>query len=104
MLLFVLLPERSTARKIWPSKPSGLIETNWGTIPPRFTRVLWSKVGLTFRFLALLERTHQIWPESAFTPPMKRLPVVSTSNVPQIGEFGMNTGSRQVTPPSVERV
>ena len=71
---------------------------------PRLTAVLWSKVGVTAPFFALVERTHQIWSVLRFTPPRKRLPFESTSSVPQAGELGMLIGFIQVTPPSVERL
>src|SRR5206468_9984461 len=37
------------------------------------------------------------------SPPTNRLPFVSTSRVPYIGEFGILIGACQVTPPLVER-
>src|SRR4029079_17904369 len=104
MLLFVLVPERSTARKTWPTNPSGLIGSAKTMSPPRFTLVLRSNVGTTLPFLAFVERTHQIPLVVKFTPPIKRLPRESTSNVPHAGEFGMLIGFIQVNPPSVDRV
>src|SRR5262245_8186755 len=103
-LSFVVVPERSTARKTCPTNPSGLIGSLNAMLPPRFTAVLRSKVGITPPFLALVERTHQIRLVVKFTPPTKRLPAESTSNVPQAGEFGMLIGSIQVNPPLVDRV
>jgi hypothetical protein len=38
--------------------------------PPRFTFVLRSKVGVAVESLALVERSHQIWPVPRLTPPM----------------------------------
>src|SRR5436190_12083320 len=104
MLLLVLVPERSTARKIWPTNPSGLIGSLTTMSPPRFTAVLWSKVGTTAPFFAFVERTHQIPPVFKFTPPMKTFPSESTSNVPHAGEFGILMGSIQVDPLLMDRV
>src|SRR4029434_6343157 len=104
MLLFALVPERSTVRKIWPTNPSGLIGSLKTMSPPRFTAVLRSKVGTTAPFFAFVERAHQIWPVVKFTPPIKRLPSESTSNVPHAGELGILMGSNQVDPPLVDRV
>src|SRR4051812_36356409 len=72
--------------------------------PPRFTAVLRSNVGTTPAFFAFVERTHQIALVVKFTPPMKRLPAESTSNVPHAGEFGISVGFIHVDPPSVDRV
>src|SRR4029453_15570254 len=99
MLLFVLVPERSTARKTWPTSPSGLIGSLKTISPPKLTPVLWSKVGTKGPFFALVERTHQIPPVFKFTPPINRLPSESTSNVPHAGEFGILMGSNQDDPP-----
>src|SRR5215470_13931700 len=104
MLLFVLVPERSTTRKTWPTNPSGLIGSLKTMSPPRFTAVLRSKVGTTAPFFAFVERTHQIPPVSRFTPPIKRFPAESTSSVPHAGEFGILMGSNQVAPPLMDRV
>src|SRR5215813_9735960 len=104
MLLFVIVPERSTARKTWPTNPSGLIDSPEAILPPRFTPLLWSKVGTTPPFFAVLERTHQIPPVVRFTPPIKRLPSESTSSVHHAGMFGMLIGFSHVNPPSVDRV
>src|SRR6476620_5042131 len=103
MLSLVLVPERSTARKTWPTNPSGLIGSAKTMSPPRFTAVLRSNVGTTPAFFAFVERTHQIPLVVKFTPPIKRLPTESTSNVPHAGEFGMLIGSNHVKPPSVDR-
>src|ERR1043166_4375580 len=102
MLLLVAVPERSTARKIWPASPP-LIALPKSMLPPRFTVVTWSKVGVTPPFWALLDRMHQN-ELSPLPAPMKRLPLVSTSNVPHFGEFGTLIGVIQVMPPSVERL
>src|SRR5438309_2913783 len=59
MLLFVAVPDRSTARKICPASPPGLIAAPNNRLPPRLTVVTWSKDGVTFGSFALLERTHQ---------------------------------------------
>src|SRR5215471_4521258 len=104
MLLFVLVPERSTARKTWPTNPSGFIGSPKTISPPRFTAVLWSNVGTTAPFFAFVDRTHQIRPVSRLTPPMKRLPFESTSNVPHLGVLGMLIGFIHVNPLFVERV
>src|SRR6266511_3800931 len=103
MLLFVGPPERSTARKICPASPPGLIAAPNNKLPPRLTVVTWSKVGVTFGFCALLERMHQkLLPSSP--PPMNKLPFEATSSVPQTGLLGILIGLCQVTPPSVERL
>src|SRR4030095_10410420 len=104
MLLFVLVPERSTVRKTWPTNPSGLIGSLTTMSPPRFTAVLRSKVGTTAAFFASVDRTHQIPLVSKFTPPIKTLPSESTSNVPHAGELGILMVSNQVDPPLVDRV
>src|SRR4030095_14977200 len=98
------MPERSTARKTCPTNPTGLIGSVKAMSPPRFTAVLRSNVGMTPPFFALVERTHQIRLVVKFTPPIKRLPAESTSNVPQAGEFGMLIGPIKVNPRSVDRV
>src|SRR3954468_12903421 len=103
-LSFVLVVDRSAARKTWPANPSGLIGSAKTMSPPRFTAVLRSNVGTTPPFFAFVERTHQISLVVKFTPPIKRLPAESTSNVPHAGEFGMLIGSIQLNPPSVDRV
>src|SRR5436190_811466 len=103
MLLLVAVPERSTARKIWPANPPGLIAAPNNTLPPRLTETFWSKVGVTFPFCALLDRTQKNeLPKSP--PPMKRLPLVSTSGVPHTGVLGILIGFIQVTPLSVDRL
>src|SRR5437764_4583817 len=103
MLLLVAVPERSTARKIWPANPPGLIAAPNNTLPPRLTETFWSKVGVTAGFCALLDRTQKNeLPKSP--PPMKRLPLVSTSSVPHTGWLGMAIGFIHVIPPSVERL
>ena len=45
-------------------------------------------MGVTAGFCALLERTHQNGLAKLAAPPIKRLPFVSTSSVPQTGELG----------------
>src|ERR1700758_1747575 len=104
MLSLVPVPERSTTRKTCPTNPSGLIGSLATTSPPRFTAVLRSKVGTTKPFFASVERTHQIPPVAKFTPPIKTLPLESTSNVPHAGEFGILMGSNQADPPLVDRL
>src|SRR6476646_11049697 len=104
MLSLVLVPERSAARKTCPTNPSGLIGSPKTILPPRFTAVLRSKAGTTPPFFAFVERTHQILLVVKFTPPIKRLPTESTSNVPHAGEFGILIGFIHVNPPSVDRV
>src|ERR1051326_4830781 len=93
--------------KICPTRPTGLIA--WALVrsttrPPMFTAVTRSKLGVAAPFFALLERSDQIWPLFAFTPPIKRLPSASTSGVPHFGEFGRKIGFIQVDPPSIERL
>src|SRR5438552_1382087 len=103
MLLFVAVPDRSTARKICPASPPGLIAAPNNRLPPRLTVVTWSKDGVTFGSFALLERTHQNpLPESP--APIKRSPLRATSSVPHWGELGILTGVCQVIPPSVDRL
>src|ERR1041385_5230521 len=104
MLLLLLVPERSIARKTCPLNPPGFIVSPKPISPPRLTFVLWSKLGIDPASFALVERTHQIWPVFRLTPPTKRLPFVSTSRVPQDGSLGILTGFIQVKPPSIERV
>src|SRR6266571_2173127 len=102
MLLLVAPPERSTARNIWPMRPPGLTDP-LTMLPPMFTVVTWSKVGVWFPICAFDERIHQkLLPP--FPPPMKRLPLVATSSVPHLAELGRLSGGCQVTPPSVERL
>src|SRR6266404_3042621 len=71
-------------------------------LPPRVTAVLRSKVGVWPPICALLERTQRN-AVPPLQPPTKRLPLVSTSSVPYIGELGITIGDCQVTPPFVER-
>src|SRR6266508_3500313 len=100
MLLLVGPPERSIARNNWPVSPAGLIPPP-PSCPPRLTAVLRSKVGVWPPNCALLERSQK---NPTFpSPPINRLPLVSTSSVPYIGELGITIGACQVTPPSVER-
>src|SRR4029453_2113496 len=47
---------------------------------------------------------HQTGLEKLATPPTKRLPFVSTSSVPHVGDWGIKIGFIQATPPSVERL
>src|SRR6266480_7362746 len=102
MLLFVVVPERSTAMNVCPQSPIPFIPP-WIRKPPRLTRVFWSNVGVTPPFCALDERRHLNWPLKS-DPPMKRLPLVSTSSAPVSVSFGTLIGLIQVSPPSVERV
>src|SRR5215470_8068062 len=103
MLLLVGPPERSTARKIWPARPPGFTVPPKTRLPPMLTVVIWSKLGVTPGFCALLERMHQkLLPESP--PPMKRLPLLATSSVPHWGLLGILIGLCQVAPPSVDRL
>src|SRR4051794_16265131 len=103
MLLLVGPPERSIARNVCPTHPPGFTDPPKTILPPRLTVVIWSKVGVTAGFCALLERMHQNWlPVSP--PPIKRLPLLSTSSVPSWGSLGMLIGVIHVTPPSVDRV
>src|SRR4029077_9538001 len=102
ILLLVAPTERSTARKTWPARPSGLIAPGYSRLPPRFTAVFRSKEGVWPPICALLER-RQRNPVPPVQPPTKTLPLVSTSKVPYMGEFGKATGLCQVTPPFVER-
>src|SRR5205809_2561173 len=99
MLLLVDPPERSIARNNCPSSPAGLIPP-LPLKPPMLTAVLRSKVGVWPPIWALLERTQKkVLP----SPPIKRLPLVSTSSVPYTGEWGTLIGACQVVPPLVER-
>src|SRR3954452_22576396 len=100
-LSFVVVPDRSAARKTWPTNPSGLIGSPKTISPPRFTAVLRSNVGTTPALFAFVERTHQIALVVKFTPPMKRLPAESTSNVPHAGEFGLLIGFFKSNQPPV---
>src|SRR6476659_11212409 len=102
MLLLVAPPERSTARKTWPARPSGLIAPGYSKPPPRLTAVFRSKEGVWPAICALLERTQRN-AVPPLQPPTKTLPLVSTSRVPYIGELGITIGACQVTPPLVER-
>src|SRR6266513_1816731 len=105
MLLFVTLPERSAARKICPTSPSGFIASlAMMFAPPRLTFTTRSKVGVNPAFRALLERRDQTWPLFKLTPPMKRFPFASTSGVPQAGEFGRKIGFIQMEPPLIDRL
>src|SRR5438034_11596868 len=100
MLLLVDPPERSIARNNCPSNPAGLIPP-LPRKPPMLTAVLRSKVGVWPPICALLERTHQNVLNPS--PPTNRLPLVSTSSVPVVGELGILIGDCQVTPPLVDR-
>jgi len=102
MLLLVAPPERSTARKTWPARPSGLTAPGYSKPPPRLTAVFRSKEGVWPAICALLER-RQRNPVPPVQPPTKTLPLVSTSTVPYMGEFGRVTELCHVTPPFVER-
>src|SRR2546430_1019838 len=94
-------PERSTHRNTWPVRPTGLIDPKI-KLPPILTVVTWSKVGVP-GWLALLDRIHQkLLPPSP--APINTWWFDATSTVPHTGEFGMVTGSLQVTPPSVDRL
>src|SRR6266850_5816914 len=99
MLLLVAVPDRSTARNTIPSSPAGLIPP-LPMKPPMLTEVLRSNVGIWPPIWALLERTQKkVLP----SPPIKRLPFVSTSSVPYTGACGIVMGVCHVTPPLVER-
>src|SRR5919197_4551183 len=100
MLLLVEPPECSIARNNWPVNPAGLIPP-LPRKPPMLTEICWSKVGVWPPFWALLDRRHQNVLDPS--PPINRLPFVSTSSVPVVGEWGRVIGFCQVTPPSVER-
>src|SRR6184192_1012076 len=100
MLLLVAVPERSMARNNCPSSPAGLIPP-LPRLPPMLTGVTWSKVGVWPPICALLERTQLKLLDPS--PPIKRLPLVSTSSVPKSVPLGTTIGVCQVTPPSVER-
>src|ERR1043165_6280021 len=103
MLLFVVLPERSAARKICPTRPSGLIGALNPTVPPMLTGTD-EKVGVTAAIFALLERRDHTWLVFKLTPPIKRLPSASTSGVPHLGVFGRKIGLCQTEPPLIERL
>src|SRR5437868_14880012 len=100
MLLFVAPPDLSIARKHWPSSPSGLIPPP-PRKPPILTDVLRSKLGVWLAICALLERSQKKALDPS--PPINRLPFVSTSSVPRSAPLGTVTGFCQVTPPSMER-
>src|SRR5438132_12200588 len=102
MLLLVAPPEWSIARKGWPARPPGLIAPRYSRLPPRLTAVFRSKEGVWPPIWALLERTQRN-DVPPLQPPTKTLPLVSTSRVPYMGEFGRTTGLCQVTPPLVDR-
>src|SRR5437868_15552231 len=99
MLLFVAVPDRSTARKICPASPPGLIAAPNNRLPPRLTVVTWSKDGVTFGSFVLLERTHQN-PLPGSPAPIKRSPLRATSSVPHFRGLGMISCGRHVIPPS----
>src|SRR6266436_2274966 len=101
MLLLVGPPERSIARKACPASPPGFIAPPKTRLPPRLTGVTWSKVGVWPPNCALLERTQLKLLNPS--PPIKRLPLVSTSSVPRSVPPGTTIGDCQVTPPLVER-
>src|SRR5439155_24541840 len=100
MLLFVAVPERSIARNNCPSSPAGLIPP-LPREPPMLTEVTRSKIGVWPPICALLERTQLKLLNPS--PPIKRLPFVSTSSVPKSVPLGTTIGACQVTPPLVER-
>src|SRR5215510_25321 len=100
MLLLVAVPERSIAKKHCPSSPPGLIPPE-PRKPPMLTDVFRSKVGVWPPICALLERTQLKLLDPS--PPIKRLPLVSTSSVPRSVPPGTTIGACQVTPPLVER-
>src|SRR5213079_472338 len=100
MLLLVAPPERSIARNTCPQSPTPFIPP-WIMKPPMLTWVLRSKVGVWPPICALLERTQEKLLNPS--PPIKRLPLVSTSSVPKSVPLGTTIGACQVTPPSVER-
>src|SRR3954470_19430992 len=103
MLLLLRPPEGSTARNICPTHPPGFIIPPKTMLPPRLTVVIWSKLGVTAAFCALLERMHQNWlPVSP--PPIKRFPLLSTSSVPNWASLGILIGVCQVAPPSMDRL
>src|SRR5262245_34843335 len=104
MLFLVGPPDLSTARNSCPASPPGFIAPPKTRLPPRFTSVVWSNVGVTFGFCALLERMHQNGLLKLLAPPIKRLPLVATSSVPHTGELGILSGLCQVNPPSVDRL
>src|SRR6266446_5926786 len=100
MLLLVDPPERSIARNNCPSSPARLIPP-LPREPPMLTWVTRSKVGVWPPICALLERTQLKLLNPS--PPIKRLPLVSTSSVPKSVPPGTTIGDCQVTPPLVER-
>src|ERR1044071_55356 len=100
MLLLVAVPERSIARKHCPSSPYGFIPPE-PRKPPMLTEVVLSKVGVWLPICALLERTQLKLLNPS--PPIKTLPLVSTSSVPRSVPPGTTIGACQVTPPFVER-
>src|SRR4029077_12561719 len=100
MLLLVGPPERSIARNNIPSKPAGFIPPPFRSPPILMFWVTRSKVGVWPPICALLERTQEkVFP----SPPIKRLPLVSTSSVPSVGPLGIMIGACQVIPPSIDR-
>src|SRR4029077_14450244 len=100
MLLLVGPPERSIARNNIPSNPAEFIPPPFRSPPILMFCVTWSKVGVWPPICALLERTQEkVFP----SPPIKRLPFVSTSSVPYVGPLGIMIGACHVIPPSVER-
>src|SRR3954447_7495716 len=107
MLLLVGPPERSIARNNIPSSPAGFIPPPDRSPPILMCWVTWSKVGVWFPICALLERTQEKELKLFPSPPIKRLPFVSTSSVPSVGESppsgGIAMGACHVTPPSVDR-
>src|SRR4029453_14224662 len=100
MLLLVAVPERSMARNNCPSSPAGLMPPE-PRKPPMLTLVVRSKVGVWPPICALLERTQLKLLNPS--PPIKRLPLVSTSSVPKSVPPGTTIGGCQVTPPSMDR-
>src|SRR6266513_5909441 len=88
------------ARNTIPSSPAGLIPPK-PRKPPMLTKVLRSKVGVWVAICALLERSQKKVLNPS--PPINRLPLLSTSSVPSVGELGIVIGFCQVTPPSMER-
>src|SRR5258708_36751785 len=100
MLWLVGRGEGSTARNNIPSSPGGFIPPPDRSPPMLMFCVTWSKLGVWFPICALLDRTQaKVFP----SPPIKRLPFVSTSSVPSVGPAGIMIGACQVIPPSVER-
>src|SRR5437867_11616101 len=100
MLLLVEPQERSIASNNCPSSSAGFIPPPDRSPPILMFWVTWSKLGVGFPICALLERTQdKVFP----SPPIKRLPLVSTSSVPPVGPVGILIGACQVIPPSVQR-